>query len=115
MGNQRRSADTGLLMLLAVDDSVVEAIALAKTKPEVGLPVLKTFLQSDDDELMRSTYDFWINTVLKQPPAIVPEQFADTLAALAPNNPKVKDVEFKSMIDTSFIQNAVDKGLTAQP
>src|SRR5216684_3037646 len=99
----------------AWNDSVVEAIALAKAKPEVGLPVLKTFLQSDDDELMRSTYDFWINKVLKQPPAIVPEQFADTLAALAPNNPKVKDVDIKSMIDTSFIQNAVDKGLTAQP
>jgi len=99
----------------AWNDSVVEASGLAKAKPEVGLPVLKTFLQSDDDELMRSTYDFWINKVLKQPPAIVPEQFADTLAALAPNNPKVKDVDIKSMIDTSFIQNAVDKGLTAQP
>lgn len=77
--------------------------------------MLKTFLQSDDDELMRSTYDFWINKVLKQPPALAPEQFADTLAALAPNNPKVKDVDIKSMIDTSFIQSAVDKGLAAQP
>ncbi|MCA1647740.1 MAG: ABC transporter substrate-binding protein [Chloroflexi bacterium] len=82
----------------AWNDSVVEAIALAKAKPEVGVPVLKTFLQSDDDELMRSTYDFWINTVLKQPPAVVPEQFADTLAALAPNNPKINDVDVRSMI-----------------
>jgi NitT/TauT family transport system substrate-binding protein len=99
----------------AWNDSIVESIALAKAKPEVGLPVLKTFLQSDDDELMRATYDFWINKILKQPPALVPEQFADTLAALAPNNPKVKDIDIKSMIDTSFIQNAVDKGLAGQP
>src|ERR1051326_5225008 len=32
----------------AWNDSIVEAIALAKAKPEVGLPVMKKFLQSDD-------------------------------------------------------------------
>jgi hypothetical protein len=56
-----------------------------------------------------------VNKVLKQPPALAPEQFEDTLAALAPNNPKVKDVDIKSMIDTSYVQNAVDKGLAGQP
>ena len=99
----------------AWNDSIVEAIALAKAKPEVGLPVMKTLLQSDDDELMRETYDFWINTVLKEPPSVVPEQFADTLSALAANNPKMKDVDVKSIIDPSFIQNAVDKGFAARP
>ena len=99
----------------AWNDSVVEAIALAKAKPEVGIPVMKTFLQSDDDELMRETYDFWINKVLKQPPALTPDQFEETLAALSSNNPKVKDVDIKSMIDPSFVQNAVDKGLAGQP
>jgi NitT/TauT family transport system substrate-binding protein len=99
----------------AWNDSLVEAIALAKAKPEVGLPVMKTFLQSDDDELMRETYDFWINTVLKEPPSVVPEQFADTLSALGANNPKMKDVDVKSIIDPSFIQNAVDRGFAARP
>jgi NitT/TauT family transport system substrate-binding protein len=99
----------------AWNDSIVEAIALAKAKPEVGLPVMKKFLQSDDDDLMRATYDFWINTVLKAPPSVVPEQFADTLAALAPNNPKMNGVDVKSMIDPSFIQNAVDNGFAARP
>jgi ABC-type nitrate/sulfonate/bicarbonate transport system substrate-binding protein len=99
----------------AYNDSVVEAIALAKAKPEIGLPALKAFLQSDDDELMRQTYDFWMNSVLKEPPALAPEQFDDTLAALAPNNPKVKDVDVRSMIDTSYVQNAVDKGLAGRP
>jgi hypothetical protein len=46
---------------------------------------------------------------------LAPEQFVDTIDALSPNNPKVKGVDIKSMIDTSFVQNAVDKGLASPP
>jgi NitT/TauT family transport system substrate-binding protein len=99
----------------AWNDSIVEAIALAKARPEVGVPVLKDFLQSDDDELMRQTYDFWINKILKEPPAISADQFADTIDALAANNPKVKAIDVNSVIDTSFVQSAVDRGLAAPP
>jgi hypothetical protein len=35
------------------------------------------------------------------------------LDAPAKNNPKIKGVDVKSMIDPMFIQNAVDKGLAA--
>jgi hypothetical protein len=77
----------------------------------VGLPVMKKFLQSEDDELMRETYDYWMNKVLKQPPALSPDQFADTVRALAVNNPKVREVDLVRMIDPSYVQNAVNKGL----
>jgi ABC-type nitrate/sulfonate/bicarbonate transport system substrate-binding protein len=96
-------------------DSLVEAIALLKRDPAVGLPAMKKFLQSDDDELMRETYDFWVNKILKLPPSIAPDQFADTIKALAKNNPKVTNVDVKSMIDPSFVQNAVARGLAAPP
>jgi NitT/TauT family transport system substrate-binding protein len=95
----------------AWNDSVVEAIALAKRNPAVGVPVMKTFLQSEDDELMRETYDYWINKVTKEPPALTPDQLADTISALAANNPKVNDVDLSKLIDPSYIQNAVNKGL----
>jgi NitT/TauT family transport system substrate-binding protein len=98
----------------AWNDSIVESIGLAKRNPAVGLPLMKKFLQSEDDDLMRETYDYWMNQVLKQPPALAPEQFADTIRALAVNNPKVKEVDINKMIDPSYIQNAVNKGL-AQP
>jgi NitT/TauT family transport system substrate-binding protein len=99
----------------AWNDSVVEAIGVAKRDPGVGLPIMKKFLQSEDDDLMRETYHYWIDEVLKQPPALSPDQFADTIKALTPNNPKVKDVDLKTMIDASFIQNAVNKGLAVGP
>jgi NitT/TauT family transport system substrate-binding protein len=99
----------------AWNDSVVEAIGLAKADPTLGVPAMKKFLQSEDDELMRETYHYWIDEVLKQPPALAPDQFSDTINALAPNNPKVKDVDVTTMIDTSFIQNAVSKGLASKP
>jgi NitT/TauT family transport system substrate-binding protein len=95
----------------AWNDSIVEAIALAKANRDVGLPSLKKFLGSDDDELMSETYDFWVNKVIKEPPVLAPEQFADTIAALSVNNPKIKDVDVTKMIDTSYVQNAVNKGL----
>jgi ABC-type nitrate/sulfonate/bicarbonate transport system substrate-binding protein len=99
----------------AWNDSIVEAISVAKQQPEIGLPALKRFLQSDDDDLMRPTYDYWINKILKQPPVLAPEQFTDVIDALAKNNPRVKDIDVRSMIDTSFVQSAVDKGLATQP
>jgi NitT/TauT family transport system substrate-binding protein len=95
----------------AWNDSIVEAIGLAKRNPAVGLPVMKKFLQSEDDELMRQTYDYWMIKVLKQPPALSPDQFTDTVRALAVNNPKVREVDLGRMIDPSYVQNAVGKGL----
>ena len=65
----------------AWNDSIVESIALARQSPDVGLPVMKKFLQSEDDDLMRQTYDYWINEVLKQPPALSP------LTATRPGSP----------------------------
>jgi NitT/TauT family transport system substrate-binding protein len=99
----------------AWNDSIVEAIALAKAHPEVGVPVMKDFLQSDDDELMRETYDFWVNKILKEPPSLTPDQFADTIDALSANNTKVRDVDVTRMIDMGFIQHAVDSGLASAP
>src|SRR5258708_30823600 len=95
----------------AWNDSIVEAIGLAKRNPTVGVAVMKAFLQSEDDDLMRETYDYWMNKVLKQPPALSSDQFADTIRALAVNNPKVTEVDLNKMIDPSYIQNAVNKGL----
>ncbi len=98
----------------AWNDSIVEAIGLAKRNPAVGVPVMKKFLQSEDDELMRETYDYWMNKVLKQPPALSADQFTDTVRALAVNNPKVSEVDLNRMIDPSYVQNAVNKGLASQ-
>ncbi len=93
------------------NDSIVEAITLAKRNPADGLPAVKRLLQSEDDQLMRETYDYWINKVLKQPPTLAPEQFTATIKALAATNPRVRDVDVKKMIDPAFLQNAVSKGL----
>jgi sulfonate transport system substrate-binding protein len=95
----------------AWNDAVVESIALAKARPDVGVPVMKKYLQSDDDELMKQTYAYWIDEVVKEPPALTSDQFSDTVKALAPNNPRVSEVDLSKLIDPSFIQNAVDKGL----
>ena len=99
----------------AWNDAVVESIALAKAKPEIGVPVMQKYLQSDDDELISETYAYWLNEVVTEPPSLTPDQFGDTVRALAPNNPRVKDVDLNRLIDPSFVQNAVSKGLAQRP
>jgi NitT/TauT family transport system substrate-binding protein len=93
----------------AWNDAVVESIALAKADPSLGVPVMKKYLQSDDDELIRPTYDYWITEIVKQPPSLSPDQFRDTVRALEKNNPKVRDVDLNKLIDPSFVQNAFSK------
>lgn len=109
---QRSWIDQHKDVFQAWNDSIVEAIALAKANKAVGLPVFKQFIGSDDDQLMSDSYDFWIGKVLKEPPVLTPDQFADTVTAMAANNPKVKDVDLNKVIDGSYVQNSVNKGLS---
>jgi NitT/TauT family transport system substrate-binding protein len=111
---QRSWVDSHKDLFQAWNDSVVESITLAKQNPAIGLPVMKQYLQSEDDELMRQTYDYWIQEVLKQPPVLTVEQFSDTIRALEKNNPRVREVDVNTLIDPSFIQNAVNKGLAGK-
>jgi hypothetical protein len=93
----------------AWNDSVVESIALAKKDPSVGVPVMKKYLQSEDDELMQETYAYWIQEIVQLPPALSPTQFTDTVRALEKNNPRVRDVDLSKLIDPTFVQTAFAK------
>lgn len=108
---QRAWVDQHNDVFQAWNDSIVEAIALAKSNKAVGLPVFKQFIGSDDDQLMSDAYDFWIGKVLKEPPTLTADQFGDTAAVMSANNPKIKDLNIAKLIDGSFVQNAVNKGL----
>jgi NitT/TauT family transport system substrate-binding protein len=90
-------------------DSIVQAFALEKQDKTMTVKVLKQYLKSDDDKAMEATYDYF---VAKAPPMLPkPEQFADSYALLAEQNPKVKDVDLIKMLDSSYFQSAIDRKL----
>lgn len=96
-----------------VIDALVQAIARAKTDKPFTVGVLKKYFASDDEEAMSGTYDFFTHEVLPAQPYPRIEQFSNVLAVLGPKNDKLKSVDVGKIVDASFVQSAVDRGLAA--
>ena len=96
-----------------VVDALVEAIARARADKALGVRVLKHYYQSEDDEAMSGAYDFFVHEVLPPVPMPAVAQFNDALGILGESNDKLKGLEVAKLLDTSFVQSAVDRGLAA--
>jgi NitT/TauT family transport system substrate-binding protein len=94
-----------------IDSLVVADQRLRKDKPGT-VELMKKHLKSDDQRGMEAAYDFYVGDVYPVAPFPKPEQFADSVAELAKKNPKIKDVDINKVLDPSFVQSAVDRGLT---
>jgi ABC-type nitrate/sulfonate/bicarbonate transport system substrate-binding protein len=92
-------------------DSLVQGIKRLKSDRAFGITVLKKYFQSTDDNAMGATYDFYGQLVTASQPFPKPEMFADSQATLGATIPAVKNYDVTKMLDTSFVQSAVDRGL----
>ena len=92
-------------------DALVEASAHLKQDKAGSVEVLKKYYKSDDDAAMSATYDFHANEVLAAVPLPKAEQFADAVAQLSVNNPRIAEVDLGRLLDPSFVQDAADRGL----
>jgi NitT/TauT family transport system substrate-binding protein len=88
----------------AIASSIVQAFALEKQDKATTVKVLKQYLKSDDDAAMSATYDYFVAKAAPLAPG--PEQFADSYAVLAEQNPAVKSVDLAKMLDASYFQKA---------
>jgi NitT/TauT family transport system substrate-binding protein len=92
-------------------DSLVLGIKKMKGDRDFGIAVLKKYFKSTDDRAMAATYDFYAQLVTARQPFPKPEMFADAQAILGATNASVKSYDVTKMLDTSFVQSAVDRGL----
>jgi NitT/TauT family transport system substrate-binding protein len=92
-------------------DSLVLGIKKMKADRDFGITVLKKYFKSTDDKAMAATYDFYAKLVTATQPFPRPEMFADAQAILGAGNASVKSYDVTKMLDTSFVQSAVDRGL----
>ena len=60
---------------------------------------------------MSVAYDFDISEVMQMPPKTRPNQFRDALADLSSKNPAASDFDVSTIIDNSFVDDAVARGL----
>jgi NitT/TauT family transport system substrate-binding protein len=92
-------------------DSLVQGIKKMKAERQFGIDVLKKYFKSTDDTAMAATYDFYAQLVTATQPFPRPEMFADAQSILGAKSDKVKNYDVSKMLDTSFVQSAVDRGL----
>ena len=101
---QRAYLDANKDVAQKIVDSIVQAYGAEKEDRATTIKVLKQYLKSEDDTAMGATYDYY---VAKAPPtAPKPEQFADSFAVLAEQNPAINGVDLSKMMDASFFQKA---------
>ena len=92
-------------------DSIVQAIAKARADKAATIAALKKYLKSDDDKGMQAAYDWYVGTVLKDPPTPTAAQLAGIQEVVAKFNDKVRTVDPAKIIDDSFVKSALDRGL----
>src|SRR5256714_3852544 len=92
-------------------DSIVQAIAKARADRPNTIATLKKYLKSDDDKGMQAAYDWYVGTVLKDPPTPTAAQLAAIQDVVAKFNDKVKTVDPAKIVDDSFVKSALDRGL----
>jgi NitT/TauT family transport system substrate-binding protein len=92
-------------------DSLIEAVALAKTDRTSTINVMKKYYKSSDDNAMAAAYDFYTKTVLPSLPFPKPEQFTDAQTVLGATNEQARQFDVKKLLDPSFVQDAANRGL----
>jgi NitT/TauT family transport system substrate-binding protein len=92
-------------------DSIVQAIAKARADRPGTIAALKKYLKSEDDKGMQAAYDWYVGTVLKDPPIPTAAQLAGIQEVVAKFNDKVKSVDPAKIVDDSFVKSALDRGL----
>jgi NitT/TauT family transport system substrate-binding protein len=92
-------------------DALIEATAHLKQDKPGTVTVLKKYYASEDEVAMAAAYDFHAGEVIASVPMPRPEQFADAIDQLGQANPRVREVDLAKLLDLTFVQDAVDRGL----
>lgn len=108
---QRAYATTQRETVQRVVDSIVEALSRARKDKPATVALLQNYMQTQDRQAMEAAYDFYLGSVLPGLPFPKPEQFVDAQSTTAATNPKASDVRLESIVDPTFIQSSVDRGV----
>ncbi|HLQ35483.1 MAG TPA: ABC transporter substrate-binding protein [Chloroflexota bacterium] len=92
-------------------DSLVQSIARVKKDKPFAVSVLKKYFKSEDDNAMSVAYDYAVSKVIPSQPIPKPEQLKDAQDVIAQKNEKAKGVDLSKLVDPSFVQSAVERGL----
>jgi len=92
-------------------DSIVEATAYQKKNKAATVAVMKKFYGNSVAKGFEDAVDFYLNQVEVALPFPRAELWADAQAELSKTNEKVKAIDVKTLVDSSFVQSAADRAV----
>ena len=94
-------------------DSYIEANLREKQDKALANQVMKKYLKMEDENQINTIYSYYTQDTVQVPvPAPKPEQFTTYIQQLSLKNEKVKTYDINQLLDASYVQNAVNRGLT---
>lgn len=112
---RREFIDTHHAAVQKFVDGLVQSLAAMKANRAATLALMKTSFAIDDDAALNEMYDYYTTEVYAVPPYPRAEHFANLADQLAVSNEKVRQVDASTIVDASFVQSAVDRGLDKAP
>lgn len=94
-------------------DGLMESIARTKQDEALAVATYKKYSKSND-AVAKATYDYFKPLLLSQP-LPTPDEFTPTAKILAQVNPKVAKLDVASLIDDSYVRNAVSRAVGSKP
>ncbi|HLG70301.1 MAG TPA: ABC transporter substrate-binding protein [Chloroflexota bacterium] len=92
-------------------DSIVEAIAWERNNKAAEEDVMRKVFKFEDPKVLDAVYDYYVLQTMAPVPLPQMKEFQATVDEVAKQNPKVKGLDLSKVLDPSFVQSAVDRGL----
>jgi NitT/TauT family transport system substrate-binding protein len=94
-------------------DAMIESTLLMRSNKNVSIQALNKIFQGNDADSYPTTYDYYSQpNVTVVPPLPKAEDFKNTVDILCRRDSKACNFDANSMIDTSFVQSAITRGVT---
>jgi len=94
-------------------DAMIESTLLMRSNKDAAIQALDKIFQGNDADSYPSTYDYYSQpNVTVVPPLPKAEDFKNTVDILCKRDAKACNFDATTMINTSFVQSAITRGLT---
>jgi ABC-type nitrate/sulfonate/bicarbonate transport system substrate-binding protein len=94
-------------------DAMIESTLLMRSNKDVAIQALNSIFQGNAADSYPSTYDYYSQTnVTVVPPLPKVEDFKNTIDILCKREADACNFDANKMIDASFVQSAISRGLT---
>jgi ABC-type nitrate/sulfonate/bicarbonate transport system substrate-binding protein len=95
-------------------DAFIEANNRVRHDKQFSMQVMSKYMKISDPRQLEVTYDYYTTKIFPAVPTPKPELFHDAIEQLAAQNKAIANFDASTIIDGSFLQSAVDRGLIQQ-